>query len=576
MVTDGCFRVSLWGRIVATATVVAVVAPGQAMSNAASAALAINGTGRFDVSVGSVLPTNSQTSPIAALLAPIFRHRSAPGASLQFAVQGNPNRPIILAYGGVAAVPIQLGASGKVELDLATAQVIVDGVNPTGFLSLSANTGPFGEWSVTVPGGVPASFAGTQFQAAVFDPTLPGGFRMTGTIGLTAVNTVDVLNRNVVDAYFQSIRHPSYMASITSSDFRHDGENLAQFGARNALRMMGDPVEGYPTSIEHHGIGPNTTTGPSVPTTAPTSGQSVAMFAEWTEKRASALGATPCGAANTWTTRSRTYDLNVKEQNGVWRFAGNQRDVEIHVGLEVANALVPTPQNGGLDVSLVVSVEDRLANRGGIAGVTCTGRQLQGVAYSGASSWGTATSTVSGTQPLAPIGVAGLHGSAWELRVLFANALGTSNLPLNENATGPRDVYVITVNWNDGSTSGPYAVPLRAAVDVSASPPLGAAALPYVNGVGSSQLGTWSAATTVNFQPGTFTSGAPLGGLTFLLDHVGLGSGFAFVGVVPPTGTPLSKTFCTPNFVSGPLQVRIVRTDIFGTSFLSDVASLIL
>ena len=50
MVTDGCFRVSLWGRIVATATVVAVVAPGQAMSNAASAALAINGTGRFFIS----------------------------------------------------------------------------------------------------------------------------------------------------------------------------------------------------------------------------------------------------------------------------------------------------------------------------------------------------------------------------------------------------------------------------------------------------------------------------------------------------------------------------------------------
>jgi len=85
--------------------------------------------------------------------------------------------------------------------------VIVDGVNPTGFLSLSANTGRFGEWSVTVPGGVPAPFAGTQFHSAVFDPTLPGGLRVAGTIGFTPVNTVDALKRSVVDAYFPSIRH---------------------------------------------------------------------------------------------------------------------------------------------------------------------------------------------------------------------------------------------------------------------------------------------------------------------------------------------------------------------------------
>lgn len=552
---------------------VAGSAAGQAMTNATTAALSVNGVGRLDPSTGVVQPTNSQSSTTAAAAAPIYTHRSAPNASLQFAIQGTPNKPVILAAGALAPTPLVIGTPGKVELNLATAQILVDGVNPTGFLSFAATTGPTGEWTITLPAGLPASFSNINFQGAVFDPTLAGGFRMTGTIGLTMVNTIDVLYRNVFDALFHVVRHPSYSTSLASTDFKWDGENIQQFNSMIALEMVGGPGLGYPIGIDYLGSGPNTTVAAALPTGAPTTGQSTTTYAEWSERKNLSNGPTSCGQSYVKTFRERRYELRVKEQNGAWRFAGTQREVEAKAWIEVGNAFWST-QTSGLDIFLNLRVEDRVGIRGGIAGVSCTGRQLSNIVPSGVfpsmgDTFYYATTTASGTAQLDYEGSAGFNGSAYILRVLLADALsGTSNRPLVEIASGPRDIYTFNVFWNDGTVSGPYAVPLRAAIDVSASPATALAAVPSVTTATLSFGGTYAASTTVNYLPGSFPAGVALGEVSLQLDTD------MYDGIVPSSSASQSRVLCTPFRPSGPVMIQAARHDVFGNPYFSNWASI--
>lgn len=567
--------IGVWGVATLVAAVVAGGAWGQAMTNATTAALSINSTGRIDPATGSVVNTNSQSSTLPALTAPIYTHRGAPSSALQIAVQGNAYKPVVVAFGGLAAAPLVVGTPGKVELDLFTAQVLVDGVNPTNFFSYSANTGVGGEWSVTIPAGVPSNFPTTYFQAAVFDPTLAGGFRLSGTIGLSVVNTIDVLNRNTTDAIFQINRHPAYIASLASSDFKWDGENITQFAAATAADMVGTPSNGTAIGVDFNGAGPNTTTAAALPTGAPTAGQIATEYLEFTERRTSNIATSACGGTYTSTIRERLYGVQVKEQNGAWRISGTQREAAVRAYLEVGQAVTPTAANQGVNAYLNVVVEDMIGNRGGISDVSVSGRQLASVNYTLFPEFGVSTSSASGTQNAFYEYGNGGFGSAWRLKVLLANG-GTSNLPLVETAAGPRDTYSVTITWNDGSTSGPYAIPLRAAMDISALPATALAAVPTFSTAPVATLsssGLLSAATTVNFQGGAFPAGVSLGELSIQIDHQVLGYGFLYDGIVPAAGLPQSKTICTPYFTGGLVDIQVTRHDIFGNPYFSNIAT---
>ena len=111
--------------------VLSSVAWGQ-QPNGVLAALSINGTGQVDA-MGVVTPTDSQVVPPPVGSAPTYHHRASQGTAIGLSVQGTPGLPILLIAGSPAAMPVPVG-SDFLELDQATAQLLVDGLSPSNFL----------------------------------------------------------------------------------------------------------------------------------------------------------------------------------------------------------------------------------------------------------------------------------------------------------------------------------------------------------------------------------------------------------------------------------------------------------
>lgn len=523
----------------------------QVQTNSPQGALSINGTGHLESNV--LVPTNSQSATTPSATAPAYTHRTAPLASLELRVEGNPNRPFVLAIGTVGAVPFIIGAQ-RVELDFATIQTFIDGSAP-GIYNSFANTGNSGSWSMILPGGVPAGFPTYALQGAVFDPTVVSGVRITGTVALQTQNTIDTLNRNLLDAYFQSPRHPQYLTSLLTSTFMDNGYNSAQFVAGAAWDMTPSPEEGTPLGLDYLGFGPNATNAPALPTGAPTAGQTVTEYVEMRNRYSYPCLVLPSPVS---AHRTREYDFILKEQGGVWRFNGNQRAVECEIQLQVRPATVSTAQNQGLAPHINIHLSDELQLHGGIAFVTCSGPQLSSV-----NGFGQSTSAASGSQQLQS------SGDSWYINVQLASA-GTSVLPLVENGAGPRDVYTITVTWNDNTTSGPYTLPLRSAIDVAASPALALAAMPGLAlpalTASLSQAGLPTASCTVNFTDGVFPVGVPLAQSEIQIIQ-GNNGWHEVEGLIPAAGLAQSYTICTPFLSTGAATLTLTRQDIFRSEY---------
>lgn len=526
------------------------VAFSQAQTNSPQGSLSINGTGHLESSV--LLATNSQSASTPSSTAPAYTHRTAPLTSLELRVEGNPNRPFVLAIGTVAAAPLAIGAQ-RVELNLATIQTFIDGSAP-GIYNSFANTGNSGSWSMVLPGGVPTNFPAYALQGAVFDPTVVSGIKITGTVALQTLNTIDTLNRNLLDAYFQSPRHPGYIASLLSSTFLVDGSNSSQFLGEVLSNLAIAPNQPYLVGVDYLGFGPSSPNAPPLPSGPPSAGQSAAQFLEFRERYYSPNVVLP---SPLMARRSRSYWFHLKEQNGVWRLHGNQMPVEFFVQLKVSPASVPTAQNQGLDVRLNIHVEADGPAHGGIASVVCTGPHLGNVNVNNQS-----TSPASGSRQMTS------SNGVFSINVELA-ATGTSTLPLVEIASGARDVYTINVTWSDSTTSGPFTVPLRCAIDIAASPALALAAIPGVMAPATtaalSQGGLYSATCAVNFTDGTFPVNVPLGELQ--LSVWGASSSTKIEGLVPSPGSAQSFTIRTPFLGPGSATIQLSRRDVHSTDF---------
>lgn len=544
--------------ILGALTLLASSVAAQVQTNSPQGSLSINGTGHLES--GILVATNSQSSSTPSATAPAYTHRTAPFASLELRMEGNPNRPFVLAIGTIAASPFIIGAQ-RVELDFATIQTFIDGSAP-GIYNSFANTGNSGSWSMILPSGVPANFPTYSLQGAVFDPTVVNGVRLTGTVSLQSLNTIEVLNRNLLDAFGQAPRYPQYLASLLSSTFLYNGFNAGQWITGAIDDMTPSPSEGTPLGLDYIGSGPNTSIAAALPTGAPTPAQVVVEHLEMRFRfsmSCSNLGTTLMSS------RDREYELRVKEQNGVWRFDGDQRAVECEVQPLVGPAAIPTAQNQGLDARIIVHVSDELGQHGGIASILCTGPQLQNI-----NGFGQSTTSASGSQLMQQ---SNGDGDTWFLGVNVALA-GTSRLPFVENGSGPRDTYSVTVTWNDNTISGPYSVTLRSSIDVAANPALALAAMPGLTAPATtatlSQAGLAGATCAVNFTDGVFPVGVALGQLEVQVQQGGNNPYYNMDGYIPVPGLAQTLSLCTPYLGGGSSTIKVARQDIFGAEFFTN------
>ncbi len=538
---------------VITLCVCTTIASGQAQLNSAQGALSINGTGRVNP-VGALIATNSQTAGTPSTVAPAYTHRTAPLTSLEFRVQGNTGRPVVLLLGPIAASPTIVGTQ-RIELDLLQSQLIADGYSPIppNFLSLGANTGSSGAWTFVAASGLPAGTPALNLQAAVFDPTVASGVRLTGTVRVQTDPTLDVLFRNTVDAYSTSPTNPLYLMSLLTPGFMIAGSNGGQFLASSIQENL-PSSDGVPGPADFLGLGPNTASSGSLPSGAPTAGQAVTAYMELREHL------TPsCSPLPPLSSRSRLFNLRAIEQGGVWRFDGDQLPVDVEVRLQLGPAATTTAANQGVSAFLNVDIFDERNLHAGISSVTCTGPQLLTVNGTNQS-----TSASSGTQSLTS------YGGYWNLNVELA-ASGTSRLPRIESGALPVDQYTITINWNDASTPLTLTnIPLRGAVDVATNPSQVLAACPGYFAPGAtvtlSNAGSPFATCAASFTGGSLVNAALDGSLEVQLSQSnGYTTGQESLPLLP--GATQSFTLCTPFLSNGPTQFVFIRKDVFGNDY---------
>lgn len=518
--------------------------------NTVNAALSINGTGRIDPLTATVVSTNSQVVPPPTGAAPTLYHTASPRSALRFAIQGPIGRAIILALGTINPSPIAVGTD-LFHLVPSTAEVLVDGTNPSNLLNFSAAIGAGGEWALELPTGLPAPFPILNFQGIVVDPTAPPfGLRFTAAESLEIKNDLSTLAKNVVDAFTMAPRDPLYLLSLFSATgFTLDGVDATGALIEALQSNSTNGGEEIPKARRLIGIGPNTTAAPALPAGGPSPGQSIPIYLDIQNEYAPAFGA-PVRAE-----RERNYDFTMIEELGTWRFRGNQRDAYVAATLRFEPG-VSTPQ--GLDVTLEFVVESSSALHGGLASVAVTGPQLNSVNFNGQ-----ATSAAVGTYVMSP-GPFDDPGEAFAAVVL--GAAGTSRMPLVENLLGPRDSYSFLINWQDGTTSGPYIVYLRAAVDVDAAP---ASALAAIPGTPTGSLiagGTAGAVLNVAFSVGSL-AGLP----TFGATDITIAQGpllFEFDKLFPATAAPIPLQLALPGLFGATTTVVVLETsDVFGADY---------
>lgn len=525
--------------------------------NSTSSALSINGTGRVD-SMGAAIPSQSMVSPPPAGSAPIYHHRTSPGASLELRVDGPPALPFLLLAGSPAAAPIPIGPD-LLEIDLNGIQLLLNGSQPMNLFDYGAFTGFDGVGQLFNTIGLPPGFGPLTLQAIIVDPAAaPFGFRLTASVTLEVEGSLETLARNFTDGLNESLSNPLYLQSLCSTSFKQDGLSAAQLVAYEAAVRAGIiPDESAGVAVFEQ-IGPDPINAPALPTGLPTPGQNLAIHYQIAETSPDPLcGTTPVTIGE----RHREQRIQVIEQGGIWKVHGNQEDVLVEA--EINYQAGPTNPSG-VDVGLFFFVEDSLGQRGGIAGVTISGPQLASL-----DGFARATSSASGTRSMTLDDGGGGGPSCWFFEVYLAVAsAGSSRLPLVETAAGPRDTYQVTVTWNDATTSGPYSYVLRSGIDVNANPAGVLAAIPATTGVSGTLFngGTSSASVNLTFPVGNLPASL-FGSLAVGLFQLPLG--YEFEGLFSPftPGTTTTLNLCTPFLAPGTTFYGAFVRDIHGASY---------
>lgn len=516
------------------------VAPAQ-QPNVPTAALSVNGTGRIDPSTGLVAPSNSQVIPPTPGGAPLYRHRTLPGTALEIRVQGTPGQPVILVLGNPqapAASPL-----GFLEIALPNMAVVVDGLSPfVNFLNAGAFIGPNGAWTLIAGGGLPVGMPDFHLQGAVGDPTFPPYFiRLTGSVTVETRNDVETLDKNFVDAYGLFSENPLYGLSLCSSNFNWNGRSPVPFFSENGGGEHLTLTASLPNTLA---------AGAALPVGGPTAGQSVAHAVE-----VQFPSPAPCPGLAVMDL-DRTYDLTAKEQGGVWKMAGTGRDAEVFATVRYA-ATPAAPTAAFLDFEVC----DDCA-RGGVGSVTLSGPQLSGLNV------GTmvATSSATGTVTLP-----GSGGCCWFASVQVG-AAGSSRFPLVDDATGPRDAYTMTIAWNDATTSGPYTLVARGAIDGFAAPGAVVAATPGAPTGVLTNAGTPSASLALTFAVGAMPSPSIWSSVDVQLFQGG--SEYEFEALLlPASPAAQTVTLCVPGLAAGvPTFVVIGRDDLFRAKYQRHVS----
>ncbi|HGY91021.1 MAG TPA: hypothetical protein ENK43_07600 [Planctomycetes bacterium] len=541
--------------IVAAALCLASLTLQAQQANSPLAELSINGTGVVDA-MGQPVLTESELVPSPTGSAP-RHHRAAARSLLRFQVRGTPQRPLVLLSSpGLAPTPLPVG-SDVFDLDLATTSVVLDGITPSSLLDFGTATDFLGVWNIDLNAGLPAGFPTTHFQAVLSDPTAPPfGLRFTGAVTLDVRDDIETLLRNFMDGATQILDNPNYMPSVVSPTFLHKGAPANALFAELAQDRL--PIPGGFTHVRFDGFGPDTTTAPPLPTGAPAVGQTEVLHLDYTAFTTSICPSLPEG-----TEQVRLHRIQIAEEAGVWKILGNQDPLELTVKLSFyPDAGLPA----GFRTILEVKAKDLIGQHGGVLGVVVTGPQLLAVNAMGQSLLSaTGTKTLTLTEGAAP------GPTKW----LFTAALGEagfSRQPQVEDATGPRDVYDITVTFVDGTMVGPFSFPLRAAVDADANPADVLAALPGFSGTTGVLTNPGLAGAMLNF---TFDAGlVPNPALDGSLE-VEFFQGALEVDYdnLPYDRTLSNQTLnlCAPFLQSGvPTQTKLHRVDLFGNNYTSE------
>ncbi|MCA9319922.1 MAG: hypothetical protein KDB53_04265, partial [Planctomycetes bacterium] len=495
--------------------------------------------------------------------APFFHHRAMAGGALTFQVASAPATPFLLVAGAPGPA-MSLGAGGQFELSLTGLQIIANGLAPSGVLDLGAIVGAFGTWQLALPGGLPPAFGTRTLQGIVSDPTLPPlNLRATASLTLEITNDLDSLARNVLDGLDRAFVQPDLLAGTCSTTFRFGGWDRAGFVSFEAARRGGfipDDVAANHTTFG--GLFPESPVAPALPIGPPAAGASLRLGVELTEDYGQA--ACPIGVAQREV--ARIHGLSFVEENGVWRFDGDQREVDATIQLQVLdNVFNP----GGPTVSLAATVEDPLGQRGGIASLDLTGPQLQSVVNGVAQTASNGTVTMNFSEGF-PNG-----GSEWTYGVQIGMVGTSSRLPLHVDATGIRDSYDLTVHWNDGSTSGPYALPLRASIDVQANFAAAVAAIPGRSTLSAalSNPSSPSAMVALTHDLGTLPATSDFSSLVTIFTHNASPTviEYEFESLAPTQTTGIiTQSYCTPFLAPAPAFTSLIlaATDRFGAQFV--------
>ncbi len=138
--------------------------PDSGQANSANARLVVNNS------------VNLNLQPAANGINGPFFCTAAAGGALTFTWSGLANQPVALAMGPLNRNNAVFPVTGSLDLglhgaaDLSDVSVIIDGLNPTGFLSVMGNTGPTGTRAIsfTLPSLAPGVLG--TFQAIVIGP----------------------------------------------------------------------------------------------------------------------------------------------------------------------------------------------------------------------------------------------------------------------------------------------------------------------------------------------------------------------------------------------------------------------
>jgi hypothetical protein len=162
--------------------------PGAAAAEAGQPATAASA---LDINIAH----NIQCEPAAALSGangPYYT--TTDGEAIEFSFFGNPNQPVILWEGALdPGLIANLGGAGSIDVGTASgvgpfffnANVVLDGSNPSNFFDFFATTGPMGQNTIVVPGGVLPPGTQVSFQAAIGDPA--------SSVVFTTSNAVSIL-----------------------------------------------------------------------------------------------------------------------------------------------------------------------------------------------------------------------------------------------------------------------------------------------------------------------------------------------------------------------------------------------